>query len=120
MYAGDRIVYRSRKEMIDSRAKAWERECRELKERYDRDGGLYVERRDLFGYDDPYLPRGGGHQEGRVTYQAELGLEHQGYRRYQPRREPEQDGTGKIRVKIPSFDGNVDTCAYLEWEVKIE
>ena len=78
------------------------------------------ERRETFGYDDPYLPRGGGHRERRVAYQAELGLEHQGYRGYQPRREPEQGGIGKSTVKIPSFDGKVDPYAYLEWEVKIE
>ncbi|XP_073525656.1 uncharacterized protein [Phyllobates terribilis] len=42
-------------------------------------------------------------------------------RHYQPRRrEVEQDGVGKIKVKIPSFDGKCDPDAYLEWETKIE
>ena len=55
-----------------------------------------------------------------MAYQEGLGLEHQGYRGYRTRREPEQDGIGKVKVKIPSFDGKIDTYVYLEWEVKIE
>ena len=42
-------------------------------------------------------------------------------RHYQPRRrEMEQDGIGKIKVKIPSFEGKCDPDVYLEWETKIE
>ena len=42
-------------------------------------------------------------------------------RAYQRRyREPEQDGIGKIKVKIPVFDGKCDPDAYMMWETKIE
>ena len=38
-----------------------------------------------------------------------------------PQRFPqEQDGIGKIKVRIPSFDGKVDPDAYMAWETKIE
>ena len=44
------------------------------------------------------------------------------HQRHQPprRREVEQDGIGKIKVKIPSFEGRCDPEVYLEWETKIE
>jgi len=32
----------------------------------------------------------------------------------------EEDGVGKIKVKIPSFEGKCDPDVYLEWETKIE
>ena len=43
-------------------------------------------------------------------------------RGFQPRRgrEQEQDGLGKVKVKIPTFEGKCDPDAYLEWETKIE
>lgn len=54
-------------------------------------------------------------------------LEYEGWqaepsRGYQTRRgrEPEQDGIGKIKVKIPSFEGKCDPDVYMEWETKIE
>ena len=96
-YQDDRIVYPSR-------------QSRELREGYPR-GYDYMERRDPFGYDDPYLPRGGGHREDRVAYQAGLDLEDPGNRGYHPKREPEQDGIGKIKVRVPAFDGKVDPYA---------
>ena len=35
-------------------------------------------------------------------------------------REPEQDGIGKIKVKITSFEGKCDSDVYMVWETKIE
>ena len=59
-------------------------------------------------------------------------MDHGGWRRenqwreqqrgFQPRRgrEQEQDGLGKVKVRIPTFEGKCDPDAYMDWETKIE
>ena len=36
------------------------------------------------------------------------------------RRATEQDGFGRVKIKIPSFEGKCDADAYIEWETKVE
>ncbi|XP_073525851.1 uncharacterized protein [Phyllobates terribilis] len=36
------------------------------------------------------------------------------------RRDPEQDGLGRVKVKIPTFEGTSDADLYMEWETKVE
>lgn len=60
------------------------------------------------GYQDEEMEDEGWQAEPPRGYQARRG------------REPEQDGIGKIKVKIPSFEGKCDPDVYMEWETKIE
>ena len=56
-----------------------------------------------------------------MTEEAWAPQPQQGYQGYQRRyREPEQDGIGKIKVKIPTFEGKCDPDIYMMWETKIE
>lgn len=47
--------------------------------------------------------------------QPRRGREYEPFRPYQ-----ELDGIGKVKVKIPSFEGKCDPDAYMDWETKLE
>ena len=61
-------------------------------------------------------------QDGEDLEQEFLDWRRTRQRGAQPRerREQEQDGLGKVKVKIPSFEGTSDADLYMDWETKVE
>ena len=61
-------------------------------------------------------------QNGEALEQEFLEWRRKRQRGAQPRerREQEQDGLGRVKVKIPSFEGTSDANLYMDWETKVE
>ena len=72
-------------------------------------------------------PRRGYYDDPRRAHEEEEESDDEEWEPMPPRghqgrggREPEQDGIGKIKVKIPSFEGKCDPDVYMDWETKLE
>ena len=72
---------------------------------------------DMDLYDDEYE---GEEEDNWERFSRRGGRERRDDRRSRRPREQEQDGVGKVKVKIPSFEGRCDPDVYMEWETKIE